>query len=70
MLETYSEQLISRMVLLTLGSDNSISKLGAEQIAKSRSHFERSMCSYMHMKSIFIAEAAIQNKKINERHLL
>jgi len=24
----------------------------------------------MHMKSIFIAEAAIQKQKINERHLL
>jgi len=32
MAETYSELL--RMVLFTLGSDNSISRLGAEKIAK------------------------------------
>jgi len=34
MSETYSELLRSRMVLLTLGSDNLLSKLGAEKIAK------------------------------------
>jgi len=34
MSETYSEVLRSRMVLLTLGSDNSVSKLGTEKIRK------------------------------------
>jgi len=70
MSETYSELLRSRIVLLTPGSDNSISKLGAEK-QKTDDHISRrSFYSYMHTESIFIAEAAIQKETINERHLL
>jgi len=52
------------MVLLTLGNDNSISKLHPKKYQTDDQTSRRSLCSYMHMEStgLFISEAAIQKK--------
>jgi len=61
---TCSELLRSKMVLLTLGNDNSISKLHPKKYQTDDQTSRRSLCSYMHMEStgLFISEAAIQKK--------
>jgi len=52
--ETYSKLLGSRMVLLTPGSDNSISMVGAKYTAKWRSHFQTKLVQlHVHGKHIY-----------------
>jgi len=59
----------NRTVLLRLGSDNSYPTIGLKKKQKDDHVSKPSLCIYMYMKDLFIAESKIQKQHVNERHL-
>jgi len=74
--ETNEEQCLKRIpdlfrnrMVLGLGSDNSCPTIGLNKKLNDNHVSKPSLCIYMHMKDLFIAEATCQKQHVNERHL-
>jgi len=67
-LKRISDLVRSRTVLLSLGSDNSCPTIGLKKKLNDNHVSKRSLCIYMYMKDVFIAETAIQRQHLNKRY--